>query len=784
MATAYNSGLLEIIDHLDPLCTKTVTLRPHAPWYTDELRDEKRRRRSAERLWLSSRLEVHIQMYRTQCVAYNRMLIATKDTYYSSKIADCGRDAKQLFNITKHLMGNEKMAKMPVHTCSSLMAQQFSDFFITKVNTIQKELTHYTHDATKVVMTQMSDDVKFRCVAMNCFEPVTESDVERLVSNALAKSCELEPIPTWLLKLCSCELLPIITNVSNASLVTSVVPAVFKCAIVKPVLKKSTLDSDALHNYGPVSNLSFVSKLVERVVEKQLNAHLDDNALRDPFQSAYRAGHSTETALIRVTNDIATALDRKCTTILVLLDLSCAFGTINHKILLRRLEHSVGISGAALEWLHSYVSERYHQVAVSSAKSSHCLLERGVPQGSVLGPLLYCVYTRPIGDIVTRHGLQYHCYADDTQIYVTVEKDVSIESALARIETCIIEVAGTINHKILLRRLEHSVGISGAALEWLHSYVSERYHQVAVSSAKSSHCLLERGVPQGSVLGPLLYCVYTRPIGDIVTRHGLQYHCYADDTQIYVTVEKDVSIESALARIETCIIEVAAWMAKNDLNLNAKKSQAIIFQPSKHRVNKQPEVCVEIAGHRISLSTSVRNLGVVFDSRLSMEEQVAQTAKLCYYQLRNIGQIRSSITEGACRTLVHALITSRLDYGNGLLYGIPQVTIQRLQRIQNCAARIVTRTRKYEHITPVLRLLHWLPVRQRTLFKVLVFTYCALNATAPNYLVQLINHRNVARTLRSSTSTELLFVPKSRTMMYDDRCFEVASPILWNNLPV
>ena len=162
---------------------------------------------------------------------------------------------------------------------------------------------------------------------------------------------------------------------------------------------------------------------------------------------------------------------------------------------------------------------------------------------------------------------------------------------------------------------------------------------------------------------------------------------------------------------------------------------------------------------------------------------MAQTAKSCYYQLRNIGQIRSSITEGACRTLVHALVTSRLDYGNGLLYGIPQVTIQRLQRIQNCAAHLVTRIRKYEHITPVLRHLHWLPVRQRTLFKVLVFTYCALNVTAPNYLVQLINHRNVARTLRSGSSTELLFVPKSRTVTHGDRYFEVAPPILWNNLP-
>ena len=193
---------------------------------------------------------------------------------------------------------------------------------------------------------------------------------------------------------------------------------------------------------------------------------------------------------------------------------------------------------------------------------------------------------------------------------------------------------------------------------------------------------------------------------------------------------------------DTCIIEVAAWMARNDLTLNAEKSQAILFQPLKHGVNKQPEVCVEVAGRRIALSTSVRNIGVVFDSRLSMEELVAQTAKSCYYQLRNIGQIRSSITEGACRTLVHTLVTSRLDYGNGLLYGIPQATLQRLQRIQNCAARLITRTRKYEHITPVLRRFHWLPVRQRTLYTLLVLTYCAVNDTASNYLVQLVHRRH------------------------------------------
>ena len=144
-----------------------------------------------------------------------------------------------------------------------------------------------------------------------------------------------------------------------------------------------------------------------------------------------------------------------------------------------------------------------------------------------------------------------------------------------------------------------------------------------------------------------------------------------------------------------------------------------------------------------------------------------------------IHQRRCLPNTGACTRHVSIRLRKRAIIWNSTGYHPTTTTNTKL-----CRSHRNTCTRKYEHITPVLRRLHWLPVRQRTLFKVLVFTYCALNATAPNYLVQLINHRNVTRTLRSSSSTELLFVPKSRTMMYGDRCFEVASPILWNNLPV
>ena len=153
----------------------------------------------------------------------------------------------------------------------------------------------------------------------------------------------------------------------NASLTSSHVPAEFKHVIVKPLLKKPALDKDILNNYRPVSNLPFVSKLVERVIAKQLNMHIDEHALYDPFQSAYRRGHSTETALRRVKNDIAETLDMKCTTILVMLDLSVAFDSVVHELLMTRLEQSFGITDKALAWLRSYISERNQKVVVGSA---------------------------------------------------------------------------------------------------------------------------------------------------------------------------------------------------------------------------------------------------------------------------------------------------------------------------------------------------------------------------------------------------------------------------------
>ena len=202
-----------------------------------------------------------------------------------------------------------------------------------------------------------------------------------------------------------------------------------------------------------------MSKFVEKVVAKQITTHVDENALRDPFQPAYRRGHSTETALLRVKNDIATALDRKYTTILLTLDLSCAFDTVDHELLMTRLEHSFGITDKALARLQSCISERYQKVAVGSAESVDSILMCGVPQGSVLGPTLYCMHIKPIGDVVARRGMQYHCYSDDTQIYLTVEREESIEAALMKVELCVAEEAAWLIKDLLLLNREKSEAI-------------------------------------------------------------------------------------------------------------------------------------------------------------------------------------------------------------------------------------------------------------------------------------------------------------------------------------
>jgi hypothetical protein len=481
------------------------------------------------------------------------------------------------------------------------------------------------------------------------------------------KSCELDPAPTWLLKKCIKDLLPIITTIINTSMHSGHVPDMFKCAHIRPLLKKSGLDVDILKNYRPVSNLSFISKILEKVIDKRIDQHLQKNCLHEKYQSAYRRFHSTETALLKVQSDILETLDKGATTVLIMLDLSAAFDTIDHKVLLQRFERMYGITGCALQWVSSYLHNRSQVVVIENELSDPVTLKFGVPQGSVLGPKFYTMYTRPLGDLICKYGLKYHFYADDTQLYVS-----------------------------------------------------------------------------------------------------------------FNTRDNTAELE-ALRCVETCLKDIENWMHQNMLKLNTDKTEVMLFT-SRHNLKNLSSLTVSVGDCAINPATSVRNLGVTFDQVMDLQQHVNGICRSAYAQLRNIGQIRCYLTNNATRSLISGLVTSRLDYCNGLLYGLPKATINKMQRVQNAAARVMTRTSKYDHISPVLKELHWLPIEYRIKFKILTLTYKALNGQSPVYIKDTINIYNPGRSLRSMDSISLV-VPKTKSVNYGNRQFKAAAACLWNQLP-
>ena len=321
-------------------------------------------------------------------------------------------------------------------------------FFMEKIATIRSNLS--SSDMVCDIDEAGLDVPKFD-TALSEFKMLSSEEVHGIIKKSNPKSCELDPLPTCLLKECFGTLLPVVTRMVNTSLSTSEMPSIFKKALIRPLLKKPSLDTEILKNYRPVSNLPFMSKIIEKAVNVQFQQHMERNGLYENMQSAYRRYHSTETALLKVQNDIMMAVDGGSVAVLVLLDLSAAFDTIDHAKLLHRLESRFGIQGAALAWFRSYLSGRYQSVTVDGQSSEARQLEYGVPQGSVLGPLLFTVYTTPVGDIIRSHGLDHHFFADDSQLYLCFKPRYPLEpqNLLSLMEACVADVQQWMNVNML-----------------------------------------------------------------------------------------------------------------------------------------------------------------------------------------------------------------------------------------------------------------------------------------------------------------------------------------------
>ena len=342
----------------------------------------------------------------------------------------------------------------------------------------------------------------------------------------------------------------------------------------------------------------------------------------------------------------------------------------------------------------------------------------------------------------------------------------------------------TIPHALFIEKLAKEYGITGAPLQWFESYFSDRLQQVVIDGAASNLTPLDTGMPQGSGLGPWGYSKYTKGLGQLIRLLLIMYHMFADDSQLYTKLnpKKHESETNAKAKLEHCLNQVAAWMTANRLKLNGSKTEFIQFG-TKSQLSKLSSHEINIGNDTIKASSHVRNLGATLDAHLKMDIQIRNILQKCYTNLRRIRAIRPYLTLNATKALVQALVMSHLDYCNSLLVGISGELLNKLQAVQNAAARVVYRLRKFDRVSHVRKRLHWLPIRERIHYKVAVITFNVLNGDGPDYLKELLHPQKSGRTLRS-TSRNLLDVPKTRLKTAGDRSFASTAPRIWNELPV
>ena len=586
----------------------------------------------------------------------NAVIDQEKRNHYQSIIAENHGNTKQLFSVVHLLLGKSKTTPLLSDKSASELCSLFGDFFVEKISKIRNSIPTESNDDNPEVPACSS--------TMAFFETVAVEEITKLVTSMTNKSCELDPMPTSFVKEAIGTLAPIITDIVNGSLTSGVFPSCYNEALVTPLLKKQSLDCNRLQNYRPVSNLALISKTTEKVVSAQLNTYLKDNNLLEPRQSAYRQGHSTETALVRVQNDIICAVGQQKAVLLVLLDLSAAFDTVNHQLLIKTLQQ---------------------------------------------------------------------------------------------------------------------LGIRGTMLHWFSTYLLGRLQRIKVNGVTSQPKTLDCGVPQGSVLSPILFTIYTASLGQLLRQLDVQYHLYADDSQLWV-IFKPPDLDTAIGQMEKCIASVQKWMLSHELKMNDDKTEFLVIS-SKSIARGIVSPMLHIGDHQVVATSTARNIGVMVDSKASMEAHVLSVCKSSFVHIRNLSRINKFLDSSSLERLVHAFITTKLDYCNSLLCGAPSTLINTLQRIQNIVARLITGHGRCEHITPVLKSLHWLPVKQRITFKTLVLVYKAVNNLAPVYLKELLYPYVPCRGLRSSENN-LLVVPFTRSSVVQQCAFSAAGPRLWNSLPL
>ena len=652
----FKESFSSVVNTHAPIITKSVEISNTPDWIDSQYRTARSERRRLYKTWKQTRDQTDRENYEKSRSDVSDMSINKRKLHFSKFISECS-SSRALFQTFNSLLDVTKSTSLP--DCeNSLLAEKFNQYFVQKISNIRHNML--TVDVENICVNKLSYGIgEMSCAqsTLSRFNPVSEDELKKIILSRKIKTCAQDTIPALLLKECIDQIIPALTKVVNISLSTGSIQGL-KDAIITPILKKYDLDNEKLSNYRPIHNILYLSKVIENVVSLQLNTHLDENDIQIPHQSGYKSNHSCETLLLNLVDNILKTMDDMKCTIFLLIDLSSAFDTVDHDRELSILFNEIGLRDVTLDWFQSYLLGRRQAVNINGNISEFSNTEYGVPQGSVLGPILFNIYVRNFIHMLNQAGYSAHGYADDHQ----VGKIFSIE---------------------------------------------------------------------------------------------FQY-------------------DAIRCSIPKCLELIACWMKASFLKLNASKSQVIIFAPKQLISQLYIDEIKLRDGCRIPVSNLVTNLGVRMDFELSFAPHINAICSSGYKLLRNLASIRKFLSPDDLRILVQSIIISRIDNCNSLLYGVLASNLSKLQKLQNACARLIYNKKKSEHVTPLLRELHWLPVEQRIVFKILLLVFKFFQKSLPVYLTESLHV--------SERGQYMLKIPRTSTP-YGDRAFSCCAPRLWNALP-
>ena len=412
-----NNSFQSLIDHHAPFRTHIFCPSSHSQHKlsTDVIATKRKRRKLERKISLLLRSSKPVPASLLAALKESRktaraLIFKSRADYFNNMLASVEPNSKVFWKTANSILHRSPPSPPRSSSEAINLVNTFRSFFKEKIALIHKPLPTSILRCTDPILPDNRTPLSY-------FSFVSIEEVSRLIRSLPNKSSPLDLIPTSILKRFSHLFAPIISKLTNLSFLQAIFPASFKTAQALPLLKKGNFDPTIPLNYRPISNLSTISKIIERLVNSRITSHVSSSPNFNPFQSAYRKHHSTETTLLRITDSLRNICATGHAAVLVLLDLSAAFDTLDHNILIDILNRHFNISDLALSCFRSYLSQRSLFVKMDNFSSSFTSLNSGVPQGSVLGPILFSLYTSPMCSIIVQHDLLFHQFADDITLH-------------------------------------------------------------------------------------------------------------------------------------------------------------------------------------------------------------------------------------------------------------------------------------------------------------------------------------------------------------------------------